>query len=133
MVDGNIRVVHKGGDLFELVVREHSLFADQPVDSGGTDAAPTPVELFVSSLASCVALYACRYLVRHGLPTAGLAVEADFTMGERPTRVGMIGLSITIPPGVPEARRHPLLAVASHCTVHNSLEQPPEVTIRIAA
>ena len=35
-------------------------------------------------------------------------------------------------PGVPESRRKPLLAVASHCTVHNTLTDPPTVSIGLA-
>ena len=128
-----LRVDHKGGDLFEIAVRQHVLHVDQPVEDDGSDAAPTPTEMFVASLASCVAFYVRRFLLRHDLPTDGLAVTALFSMGEHPARVGEIQLSIQIPDGVPGDRRAPLLAVASHCTVHNSLEHPPVVTIGLAA
>jgi hypothetical protein len=39
---------------------------------------------------------------------------------------------ITVPNGVPADRRDALLAVASHCTVHNSLTTPPYVTMALA-
>ena len=32
-------------------------------------------------------------------------------------------------PGLPEARREPFSRVIEHCTVHNSLVQPPTVTM----
>lgn len=128
-----VRVDHKGGDLFEIAIRQHVLHVDQPTEDGGSDAAPTPTEMFVASLASCVAFYSRRFLSRHDLPTDSLSVTAQFTMGEHPARVGEIRLSIQIPEDVPDDRRAALLAVASHCTVHNSLEQPPEVTIQLAA
>jgi uncharacterized OsmC-like protein len=128
-----IRVDHKEGDLFEIGIRHHLVHVDQPIEAGGSDAAPTPVELFVASLASCVAHYARRYLARHGLPADGLSVAAEFTMAERPARVGQVQVSIDVPHGVPDERRDALLAVASHCTVHNSLEDPPEVRIELAA
>jgi putative redox protein len=133
VVQDGIRVTHKEGDLFEIRVRDHLVHVDQPVDAGGSDAAPTPTEMFVVSLASCVAFYVRRFLVRHDLPMEGLSVDAAFTMAERPARVDRITLSISLPPAVPEERRAALLAVASHCTVHNSLEQPPDVRIAIAA
>ena len=129
----NVRVEHKCDDLFEIDVRGHRLHVDQPLADGGGDAAPTPTELFVVSLASCVAFYARRYLARHQLRTEGLRVEASYEMAEHPTRVGAITLSIAVPPSTPDARRAALLAVASHCTVHNSLEHPPEVSVRLAA
>jgi len=127
-----LRVEHKEGDQFEIAVRRHLLRVDQPVSAGGQDSAPTPTELFVAGLASCIAFYARRFLVRHGLPTEGLAVRAEFEMADRPARVGSVNVCIEVPHGVPEERRAALLAVASHCTVHNSLEQPPNVNIELA-
>ncbi|WP_226776148.1 OsmC family protein, partial [Arthrobacter sp. ES1] len=99
---------------------------------GGEDTGPTPTELFIASLAGCVAFYARRYLQRHDLPTEGLAVEADFEMGSRPARVARINVHLTIPDGVPAERREALLAVASHCTVHNSLTSVPEISVAFA-
>lgn len=124
-----VRVEHKDGDHFEVAMRGHVVHVDQPLDDGGTDLAPTPTELLIASLASCVAFYARRYLARHDLPTEGLAVTASYRIAGRPARVGEIAMTLTVPGGVPEERRAPLLAVASHCTVHNTLQQAPEVTI----
>lgn len=126
-----VRVDHQAGDRFEIGVRGHTLTVDQPTDAGGEDTAPTPTELFVASLASCVAFYARRYLARHDLPTDGLAVDATFEMGARPARVAAVDLRLHLPPGVPESRREPLLAVASHCTVHNTLRSEPDVVVRL--
>ncbi len=127
-----IRVGHLEGDRFEIAVRGHTLTVDQPVEDGGRDTAPTPTELFVASLASCIAFYARRYLSRHGLATEGLSVSAHYSMAARPTRVGEVVLRIELPPGVPEGKRDALLAVASHCTVHNTLEQSPSVSIELS-
>ncbi len=133
MSDDAIRVSHQGGDRFEIGIRDHVLHVDQPTEAGGSDTAPTPTELMVASLASCVAFYVRRFLARHCLPTDGLAVEARFSMAERPARVGRVDLAIDLPDGVPDERRAALLAVASHCTVHNTLDDPPTVRILVAA
>jgi uncharacterized OsmC-like protein len=127
-----VRVDHLAGDEFTIGVRGHRLTVDQPVDAGGRDTAPTPTELFVAGLASCVAFYARRHLARHGLPTEGLAVDATYEMGSRPARVAAVDLRLHVPAGVPESRRGPLLAVASHCTVHNTLTTEPDVVVRLA-
>ena len=62
------------GESYEVSVRGHRMLVDQPADAGGLDAAPTPTELFVASLATCVAFYAGQYLTRHGYGRDGLAV-----------------------------------------------------------
>jgi putative redox protein len=127
-----MRVEYRGGDQFDINVRGHVVRVDQPVKDGGDDSAPTPTELFIASLASCVAFYARRYLARHNLPTDGLAVEATFDMGARPARVAGIDVRLVVPEGVPVERLDALLAVASHCTVHNTLASTPEVSITLA-
>lgn len=127
-----VTVWHLNDDRFAIGVRDHTITVDQPVADGGQDTAPTPTELFVASLASCVGFYARRYLARHRLPTAGLTVTADYTIGGRPARVTDLHVNIQLPDGVPPERRDALLAVASHCTVHNTLADPPAVTVTLA-
>lgn len=125
-------VTHVEGDVYAVDIRGHRLLVDQPRDAGGTDAAPTPTELFAASLATCVAFYAGRYLHRHGLPRAGLRVRTEFTMAtDRPARVDTVRVVIVPPPDLPEQRRAALLAVASHCTVHNTLHRPPEIDVEL--
>lgn len=128
----SMTVRHLDGDRFTIGVRDHLITVDQPLADGGADTAATPTELFVASLASCVAFYARRYLIRHALPTAGFALTAEYTIGSRPAWVTDIRLDIQVPDGVPAERFGGLLAVASHCTVHNSLTDPPAVTVALA-
>ena len=129
---GTMRVRHVHGDRFEIDVRGHVIAVDQPVEDGGEDTGPTPTELFVAGLTSCVGFYARRYLVRHGLPDDGLTVTGTFEMAARPARVADIDIEITLPEGAPAECRQPLLAVASHCTVHNTLMQRPTVRVGLA-
>ena len=130
---GRVTVRHVDGDAYAITARGHAMLTDQAVADGGTDAAATPTELLVASLASCVAFYTGRYLVRHGLDPAGFAVTAEFAMAPgRPARVSAVRLRITVPGGVPPQRTAALLAVASHCTVHNTLRQQPEVSFELA-
>ena len=125
----DMSVVHLRGDRFAITVRGHTITVDQPLEAGGEDSAPTPTELFVAGLTSCVAFYARRYLARHDLEPTGLRVSASFAMGDTPNRVTDIAIQIAPPIGLPEDRYAALMAVASHCTVHNSLQQPPAVEI----
>lgn len=122
---------HLDGDRFVITARDHAFTIDQPVSDGGTDTAPTPTEMFIASLTGCVAFYARRYLARHNLPVERLTVTATYTMATRPARVGDVHLDVTVRPDLPTDRRDALLAVASHCTVHNTLVEPPNVTVAL--
>ena len=125
-------VTHDGGDRFSIATRNHVVHVDQPEPDGGSDTAPTPTELFVASLAACVAFYARRYLKRHALPEQGLTVTAQAESGTKPSRVASMTITLTLPEGVPADKREALLAVASHCTVHNTLQHTPEVLMQLA-
>jgi uncharacterized OsmC-like protein len=125
-----IEVRHEDGDRFEIDVRGHEVIVDQPVGDGGRDTAPTPTELWVAGLASCVAFYAGRFCSRHDVDPEGLRVTCDFAMAEdRPARVREIMIKVYAPPAFPETKLDRLQAVVDHCTVHNSMVQPPEVAI----
>jgi putative redox protein len=119
------------GEVYEVAVRGDRVTVDQPTGAGGEDNAPTPTELFVASLATCVAFYAGRYLTRHGFSRDGLGVSVGFDMAaDRPARVAVVRLTVKVPADLPAERRPALAAVVvSHCTVHNSLTTPPGVTI----
>jgi putative redox protein len=131
--EGRVEVSYLDGESYLATTRGQVVLADQPVAAGGADAAMTPVELMVASLGSCVAFYAGRYLERHGLDRGGLHVTTDFTMAaDRPARVSEVRLRISVPGGIPPEREKGLLAVAAHCTVHNTLGHPPAVAITLA-
>ncbi len=108
------------------------MLVDQPAGDGGQDIAATPTERLVAALASGVAFHAGRYLLRHELDRSGLAVIAGFAMADdRPARIRDVRLRISVPGGIPAQRRDALLAVASHCTVHNTLRQEPGISIEL--
>lgn len=120
------------GEAYQVSVRGHTVLVDQPAEFGGADSAPTPTELFVASLATCVAFYAGRYLSRHGYRRDGLRVSVDFRMADdRPARVAAIELTVAVPADLPENRRPAFEAVISHCTVHNSIASAPAVAIKL--
>ncbi len=127
-----LRVDYESGDKFQIAVRQHSIRVDQPTFDGGDDTAPTPTDLFIASLAACVAYYVRRFLSRHGHQVEGLAVISEVDFAPHPHRVGAIDLRVEVPGELSPEQRASLLAVASRCTVHNSLRQPPAVRIGVA-
>lgn len=126
-----IAVTCEDGDRARISVRGHELFTDQPREDGGGDTAPTPTELFVAGLAACIAYYAERFLRRHQLPARGLQVSCSYEWAENPHRVGGIELVVDAP-GLPAEQRAAFERVIEHCTVHNTLRQPPLIQLRVA-
>lgn len=129
----NLSVTYRGGTKFHIQSGAHVVVADQPVEDGGTNAGMSPVELFVGSLASCVAYFVARYCERHRIPCEGFVVDAEYTTVERPHRVGPVVIRIRVPTALNPSERERLLRVAEGCTVHETLLKPPDVRIRLSA
>ena len=127
-----INVDYESGDRLRINVRGHEVVSDQPVEDGGSDAGPTPTELFVASLGACVAFYAERFLRRNALSTDGLKVECTYLWAESPHRVGEIQLVVEAP-GLTDAKRAAFSRVVEHCTIHNTLLHPPAVRIVVGS
>lgn len=120
-------VVNVVGDRHRITVRGHQIDIDQPFADGGSDAGPTPTELFVASLASCIAHYA-----RHGLGRTGEGahVRCTWEMSEsKPWRVRSIDIDVRVPAATPAERIVAVQRAVAHCTVHNSIIDPPVMTI----
>ena len=129
MNPGTINVQHDERDSFSITIRGHDLVVDQPLEDGGRDSGPTPTELFVASIAGCVAHYARRFLDRHGLPD-DVRVTADWVMASKPhARVGDVVLTVhTV--DLPAELAPRFERTVSRCVVHNSLLDPPAITIQ---
>ena len=126
----DIVVTSRGGDAYEITFGEHSVVVDQPVKAGGTDTGPTPTELFIAGLAGCIGYYAGRYLRANGLPDQ-VTVHTRYKWALPPTKVTRIQLSVEAP-GLPAGHEAAFHEAIEHCSVHNTLREPPAVEITLA-
>lgn len=122
---------YHGGTRYDITCGKHRIVTDQPGEDGGQDAGMSPVELFVGSVASCVAYFVGGYCARHNISREGLSVDAEWTMAEQPHRVGRIDVIIHLPHRIPVELKDRLLKVAHGCTVHQSIASALIVTITL--
>lgn len=127
----SVTVSYHGGMRYDIVSGRHRLTTDQPTEDGGQDAGMSPVELFVGSVASCVAYFVGQFCARHDISRDGLAVDAEWEMAEGPHRVGKIALAIRLPHRLSVEMKERLVKVAHGCTVHQSLSGAPAVSIQL--
>jgi putative redox protein len=118
------------GARVSIEVRGHTVETDQPQRMGGTDTAPTPLELVGVSLAGCIALYAGRYCDAESLDADGLAVEVKPFWRDDPGRIARFDVLVHLPDSVPEAHRSGLEEAARKCPVHHTLTYGPEITLQ---
>ena len=61
----------------EVSTRQFSLTVDQPADSGGTDAGPTPLEYLFFALASCIVTVGLIKAHQERLPVRAIQVKIE--------------------------------------------------------
>lgn len=126
-----LTVTFHGGTRYDIVSGSHRIITDQAVEDGGQNAGMGPVELFVGSLAGCVAYFVGKFCGRHGIPQDGLSVDAEWTLAEGPHRVGRIDVGIHLPHRITVEQRERLLRAAHGCTVHQSIAVTPSIGIKL--
>jgi len=102
-------------------VRDHRLNCDEPRDSGGDDAAPSPQELLAASLASCTAVTMEMYAARKGWDLGDVEVECEYLPAERgcPTK---FTLTLRLPSDLSDEQVQRLKVIATKCPVHRTLD-----------
>ena len=105
----------------DVLVRSHTITADEPRDEGGDDAGPSPQELLAASLASCTAITMEMYAKRKGWNIGEIEVEVDYEPAQRgsPTKFHM---TTRMPKELPDEQRERLMQIAAKCPVHRTLE-----------
>jgi putative redox protein len=105
----------------EIEIREHEVLSDEPEETGGDDAGPSPQELLAASLASCTAITMEMYAQRKSWDIGDVEVAVDYEPAQRgsPTRFQM---EVRLPKELPEEQRERLMQIAAKCPVHRTLE-----------
>ncbi|MBH0189439.1 MAG: OsmC family protein [Nitrospira sp.] len=126
-----LTAAYHGGTRYDIMSGKHRIVTDQSGADGGQDAGMSPVELFVGSVASCVAYFVGQFCARHNISRNGLSIDAKWAMAESPHRVGTIDVAIHLPHRITSEQRERLLKVAHGCTVHQSIACALTITIAL--
>src|ERR1700719_3506484 len=102
-------------------VRDHQLTVDEPLEEGGDDAGPDPLELLAVSLASCTAITMEMYAARKGWDIGHVEVDVEYSPAERgcPTKSQLV---MRLPDDLPEDQVERLRIIAAKCPVHRALD-----------
>ena len=115
----------------QIHLASHTIQADEPAEVGGTDTAPTPYELLLSSLGACTAITLRMYADRKNLPLeaveVNLALDVEKTGGGQKTRITR---EIKLLGNLDATVRQRMLEIANNCPVHRILAG--EIEIRSA-
>ncbi|CAN5345546.1 OsmC family protein [soil metagenome] len=120
----------KKGYYFLLDTGKRTMFVDEPVEKGGTDLAYNPLELMLSSLASCTSITVQMYAKTKGYPLETIDIKVDGTV-EAGTGKLLVACDITLHGPLDEAQRARLLGIANRCPVHRILSPQNDIVTRL--
>lgn len=118
--------------------RQFSLTLDEPVDLGGTDKGPNPVEALLGALGACQAIVARVYAQQFGVVLDGFQVEVegdldlDGFFGKAPVRPGFsaIRYRFHVDSPSPQVDIDRLIShLQSHCPVGDTLANPVPLSL----
>jgi len=118
-----------GGARVDAHFADFTVHTDQPASGGGENSAPSPFDIFLSSIGTCAGIYVLGFCRQRGLATEGIRIM------ERPHRspetglVERIELEIQVPSSFPEKYLPSLVKSAELCTVKKHLENPPKIEV----
>jgi putative redox protein len=121
----------KGDMLFETKIGNHTLLADVPASMGGKDRAPTPPELFIMSLGTCIAAFVANYCGKSGVDAEDMTVDVNFDKADDPTRLINIKVVIKMPKATCKDRQAAIRRVAEHCPVHETIVTIDDISFEI--
>ena len=105
-----------------------------PTDQPPTASAPSPFDLFLSSIGTCAGIYVLGFCQQRGLSAEGIQIVQRTHSNPLTGMIDEIDIEILVPPTFPEKYRPSLIRSAELCKVKKHLENPPkfQVTTNIA-
>lgn len=126
-------ILPKEGLKTDIYSNEHLYHSDEPLEDGGTNSAPTPTQMLMGALGSCIAITMRLYAQRKGWPLDGVEIELDFEKfraADYPAYNGdaafvhEISKSIKLIGDLSEEQKARILEIGGKCPVHRLLASP---------
>jgi putative redox protein len=99
-------------------VRKHLISTDGSVEEGGSDAGPSPHDLYDAALAACKALTVVWYAKRKGIALEQVETTTERDASDERKGVYRLAVKLHLSGDLSEAQRQELLAAAAKCPVH---------------
>lgn len=128
-----IRVEIKAEEKDKFLVNFSSSGTSVYVDLGKEKACgPSPLELFLGSLASCVGVYAQRYLTQHSIEFKELKIEANAELSQdSPKRLVNIKIKTHTDAKIENAEKEVFLRFMKNCPIHNTVIHTENIEIEV--
>jgi ribosomal protein S12 methylthiotransferase accessory factor len=119
-----------GGKKVDAIYKGFTINTDQPEKGGGEGTAPSPFDLFLSSIGTCAGFYVLRFCQERDISTDNINVVLKTERNPETGMFGKISIVINLPEGFPDKYRKAVIAAADHCAVKKHVFNTPAFDIR---
>lgn len=125
-----MKVTFPGNLKVDAEFNSFTVHTDQPVSGGGDGSAPSPFEMFLSSLATCAGIFILGFCKSRNLPAENITLEQEIEFDRVNHRLKKVKIDILVPSDFPEKYHSALISSANLCLVKKVIQDPPEFEIQ---
>lgn len=128
-----VEITLRGDTRTTIKVRDHEWHIDEPEEDGGGDTAPTPGEMMLGALGSCMAITCKMYAARKGWDLQAVDVKVDYERFKgadyavhdgAELYVHEVRKALTFHGDLDDKQRKRLYDIAGKCPIHRLLGSP---------
>lgn len=113
-------------------VHQHKMTVDEPVEFGGKDLGPSPVDYLCAALASCKVITLRMYAKRKQWPLNSINIKVNLVKGENlPSGNNTFFCELSVTGDLNDEQLKRLLEISKACPVQRMLAKPMDVETTI--
>ena len=124
-----MKITFPGGEKVFAHYNNFVIQTDQPALEGGEGSAPSPFDLFIASIGTCIGYYVLKFCKQREIPYEDIVLHLNEEWNLELRRITRIKVTIELPPSFPAKYREAIVRTADQCTVKRHLVAPPEINI----
>ena len=128
----DMTITFPAGKRVDASFRDFTVKTDQPEKADGDNSAPTPFELFLASMGTCVGIFVLSFCRQRKIPTDGITIQQKNEANPKTHMIENVEFEIKLPEDFPERYTDAVIRAAEQCAVKRHLADPPSFTINTA-
>ena len=127
----NIKITPVGKLTYKAQAGDHTWLASEP-GPAGPDAAPSPSQLFVSSIGLCKSMYASLFCERYKIPLDGFSITLEYDSDPKTTQVTSLAITVNFPNALPDEMKEKFSRFLEKCAVQKAVVESFPIEVKYA-
>jgi ribosomal protein S12 methylthiotransferase accessory factor len=124
-----MEIIMPGGKRVDALYKGFTIRTDQPQNNGGEGTAPSPFDLFLSSIGTCAGYYVLDFCRSRDIPADKVKLLLKTAKDDDSGMIDEVSLEIQLPAEFPEKFKEAVIRAANQCAVKKHINNPPAFDI----